>query len=80
MYARRKRGYEVRNNDCNKRGLKRMYDGMKKKVYCVISKNGVELVTCGDNGCRRQSVVFVVEEGELKIKVGCEDRTENENN
>jgi hypothetical protein len=37
-------------------------------------------VTCGDNGCRRQSVVFVVEEGELKIKVGCEDRTENENN
>ena len=53
---------------------------MKKKVYCVIGKNGVELVTCGDNGCHRQSVIFAVDEGELKIKVGCEEGMKNGNN
>ena len=53
---------------------------MKKKVYCVIGKNGVELMTCGDNRCRRQSIVFAVEEGELKIKVGYEDDVKNGNN
>jgi len=54
--------------------------GMKKKVYCVIGKNGVESVTCGDNGCHRQSVIFIVKRGELKIKVGCEDKVEGGNN
>lgn len=64
----------------NKNGLKRMYDGMKKKTICVIGKNGVELVTYGDTGCYRQSVIFVVEDEKLKIKVGDEERVKNANN